>query len=281
MNQMINFKAQALGDEILRSRAPSIYASEAMVGVSHRYTFVPTARIVSGLRELGWVPVAVEEQRIRIEARRGFQKHMVRFRREEQMRELSEWNLELVLLNSHDAGSAYQLHAGVFRRVCSNGLVISERCFEAIRYRHSGLKTEAVVEGSLRLVQEFPRLGQRIEELRRRVLTSWESIAFARQACLLRYSRLLEAPIDIETVLKCRRVEDEGRDLWRTMNRVSENLIRGGVSDHHRDRRGRLRSVRQLRGIDSQVGLNKAIWDLAERALSPSFILDSAKAESN
>ena len=42
----------------------------------------------------------------------SFQKHMVRFRRAEQMQTLDEWNVELVLLNSHDAGCAYQLHAG-------------------------------------------------------------------------------------------------------------------------------------------------------------------------
>ncbi len=66
---------------------------------------------------------------------------------------------------------------------------------------------------------------------------------------------------------KCyiRKRSDEGTDLWTTLNRVQENLIRGGVSDFHRDRRGKLRSVRALRGIDSKVGLNKGLWGLAER----------------
>ena len=43
------------------------------------------------------------------------------------------------------------------------------------------------------------------------------------------------------------------------------NLVQGGVSDFHRDRRGRLRTVRALRGIDSKVSLNKGLWGLAER----------------
>jgi len=116
-----NFKATALEEGTLRSQAPSIYAPGPMLGLSNRYTFVPTARILEGLRERDWVPVIVEEQRIRTEARRGFQKHLVRFRRAEQMETLDEWNVELVLVNSHDAGCAYQLHAGIFRRRCSNG----------------------------------------------------------------------------------------------------------------------------------------------------------------
>jgi hypothetical protein len=37
------------------------------------------------------------------------------------------------------------------------------------------------------------------------------------------------------------------------------------LSDFHRDRRGRLRSVRALRGIDSKVSLNKGLWGLAEQ----------------
>ena len=120
-----NFKADALTEDILRQQAPSVYASGPMAGVNARYGFVPTARIVDGLGGQGWVPVAVEEQCIRNEARRGYQKHLLRFRRSKQMATLGEWNVELVLINSHDKGCAYQLHAGLYRRICSNGLVMS------------------------------------------------------------------------------------------------------------------------------------------------------------
>ena len=267
MNQhnTTNFKATALTPDTLRNRAPSIFASGPMLGVSPRYTFVPTARILEGLRELDWVPVDVEEQRIRSESRRGFQKHMIRFRRAEQMETLDEWNVELVLLNSHDAGCAYQLHAGIFRRLCSNGLVISESSFEALRFRHAGLEPEEVVRASLRLMEFMPKVGERIQRFRERQLDSRDSLNFASQALLLRYPTVEESPIDAETLLKARRPEDEGTSLWATMNRCQENLIRGGVSDCRRDKRGRLRSVRVLRGIDSKVGVNKGVWELAER----------------
>jgi len=95
-----------------------------------------------------------------------------------------------------------------------------------------------------------------------------ESLGLAQHALAMRYGTLAAAPIDADTLLKARRTEDEGTDLWTTVNRVQENLIRGGVSDSHRDRRGRLRSVRALRGIDSKVGLNKGLWSLAERISS-------------
>ncbi len=260
-----NFKAMALTNDTLRSRAPSIFALGPMIGVSHRYTFVPTARIIEGLRELDWVPVDVEEQRIRNESRRGFQKHLLRFRRAEQMETLDEWNVELVLMNSHDAGCAYQLHAGIYRRLCSNGLVMSESSFSALRFRHAGLEPEDVVRASLRLMEFMPKVGERIQRFREHHLDARASLNFASQALLLRYPTLEEAPVDAETLLKARRPEDEGSDVWLTSNRLQENLCCGGVSDCRRDKRGRLRSVRMLRGIDSKVSVNKGLWELAEQ----------------
>lgn len=265
LNETSNFKATALSDDTLRTEAPSIFASGPMEGVSKRYTFVPTAQIVDGLRKHDWVPVNVEEQHIRKETRRGFQKHLIRFRRTEQMETLEEWNVELVLLNSHDRGCAYQLHAGIFRRICSNGLVLSEGSFQAIRFRHAGLLADEIVQASFRVMDFAPRVGELVNRFRFRALESRESLSLAENAIMLRYGSLAEAPVEAETLLKARRPEDEGTDLWTTMNRVQENLVQGGVSDFHRDRRGKLRSVRPLRGIDSKVTLNKGLWTLAEQ----------------
>jgi hypothetical protein len=265
LNQTANFKANALTEATLRQRAPSIFASGPSANVSARYTFVPTARIVDGLGEHGWVPVDVEEQRIRTEARRGFQKHLIRFRRTEQMQTLDEWNVELVLINSHDKGCAYQIHAGIFRRICSNGLVLSQDSFSAIRFRHAGLLADEVVQASFRLLDFLPHIGDLVNRFRSRELEPRESVEFARHALLLRYDSVEAAPVEPETLLNARRDEDEGQDLWRVVNRVQESLERGGVSDWHKDRRGKLRSVRPLRGIDSKVSLNKGLWGLAER----------------
>ena len=263
-----NFKATALDEDTLHRQAPSIFATGPMLGLSRRYTFVPTAQIVSELRAHDWVPVEVEEQRIRSEVRRGFQKHLLRFRRAEQMETLDEWNVELVLVNSHDAGCAYQLHAGIYRRICSNGLVCSDGSFTAIRFRHTGLLGGEIVQASMRVVEFMPKVGELVQRFRERQLDARESLTFAQHALLLRYPSLAEAPVEPDTLLKVRRPEDEGTDVWTTTNKVAENLTRGGVSDWHRDKHNRLRSVRALRGIDSKVSLNKDLWSLAERVVT-------------
>ena len=259
-----NFRSQALTDAELRLEARSIFATEPMRGLSTRYAFVPTTEIVAGLREKNWLPVHVEQQRVRFESRFGFQKHLIRFRRAEQMQTLDEWNEELVLTNSHNAACAYIMQVGIYRRLCSNGLVVSTDSFEPIRFRHAGLRAEKVVEASYRILEFVPKVGALIERFRNCRLSESEALAFAQQGLALRYGSLEQSPVEARTLLTPRRIEDQSNDLWTSFNSIGEHLLRGGVSDSRRDRRGRLRSIRALRGIDSQVSLNMRLWNLAE-----------------
>src|SRR5579862_2022995 len=195
-----NFKAEALSDEHLRSEAPSIFAQAPMSGLSPRYAFVPTTDIVTGLRQKNWLPVSVEQQRVRKPTRFGFQKHVIRFRRAEQMQTLDEWNEELVLTNSHDAACAYIMRVGIYRRLCSNGLVVSDETFEAIRFRHAGLKPAEVVNASYRILEHLPRVASLIDSFRNRKLTDPETLAFAERALVLRFGNAEQAPIEPRTL---------------------------------------------------------------------------------
>ena len=93
----------AISDDEMRCFAPSVFASQPIEGVSERYSFLPTSSILNGMRENGWVPVRAQEQSIRTEARRGFQKHVVRFARVEHLQtwEKNQVRPEVVLVNSH------------------------------------------------------------------------------------------------------------------------------------------------------------------------------------
>ena len=71
----------AISDEELRCLARSIFASQTIEGVSDRYRSFPTSSILTEMLENAWVPVRAEQQRVHTEARRGFQKHLIRFAR--------------------------------------------------------------------------------------------------------------------------------------------------------------------------------------------------------
>ena len=253
-------------DEQLRLAAPSIYAGQAMQGVSRRYTFLPTAQIIGSMREAGWAPVQAEEQRVRIEGRMGFQKHMVRFQRQGQVAVRGEYAVEVVLVNSHDRSSAYQLHAGLFRIACSNGLLVADSTFEHASIRHSGFETQQVIAASFRVLEQLPQITAHVEAFRSRQLTPAGSHAFAESAILLRWEDLKSAPVSAAKVLWPRRSEDAGSDLWSVYNRVQENLTKGGLKDYSRRKEGgdRFARTRPVKGLDENVKLNKALWHLAE-----------------
>jgi len=71
------------------------------------------------------------------------------------------------------------------------------------------------------------------------------------------------APITEEQILMPRRYEDKKDDLWTTLARVQENLIKGGILA--RTRKGRTTRTRAVTGIDQNVKLNRALWVLAEQ----------------
>ena len=114
----------------------------------------------------------------------------------------------------------------------------------------------------------MPQVSRRIQDFRMRSMSWGEQLAFARAALAVRFEE--DAPVDPGSLLQARRAEDSSSDLWTILNRVQEHLIRGGASDGRRDRNGRLRTVRALRGIDSKVTLNKALWGLAEQVIQGS-----------
>jgi len=263
----------ALDNDELRRFAPSVFAENAMPGVSQNYSFLPTVHAVNGLREAGWHPVWVSEQTVRLETRKGFQKHMIRFQRSDLIARDTEYSPEICLVNSHDRSSAYQLHAGIFRMICGNGLIIADSTFERVSIRHTGFNPSMVVDASLKVLNSLPQLTDAVESFRARRLTPAESKAFAESAILLRYDDLKAAPISPEKLLEPRRPEDAGNDLWRVYNVAQESLIRGGLKDYSRRKTDGKRHprTRAVAGLDENVRLNKALWHLAEALKSNNF----------
>ena len=266
LNNYSSQNLRPLDDDRLRAIAPSVFASQAWNGVSEKYSFLPTSAVVSRMRENNWLPVWADEQLVRLDSRRGFQKHIIRFQRADQIGHATEYRPEVCLVNSHDRSSAYQLHAGIFRLICGNGLIIADATFEHISLRHVGFNPDQVIEAGFRVLENVPQLTENVESFRARRLTPSEEKAFAESALLLKYDDLKKSPIGAEKLLESRRYDDEGNDLWKTFNRIQENLIRGGLKEWSRRKENGKRHARTraVAGIDENVRLNKALWHLAE-----------------
>jgi Domain of unknown function (DUF932) len=257
----------ALSNDELQNLAPSIFASQPVADVSARYSFLPTASILEGMRGHGWLPVRAEEQRVRTQTRQGFQKHLIRFARVENLNwAKNEVRPEIVLLNSHDKSSAYQLHCGLLRLVCLNGMVVADATFQRISIKHLGFSPDSVIQASFEVLDAVPQIMDKVKLFQDRVLTDAERLALATGAAAHRWEDLDKAPVNPSLLLNPRRYGDGAKDLWATLNTIQENITKGGQRDYSRRRTNgdRMPKSRAIKGIDEDLRLNKALWHMAE-----------------
>lgn len=266
------YRGGALEEAQIRDAVPSIFAEGKHESRSLRYTYIPTIEVLRGLAKEGFRPYEVRQGGTKDETRRDFTKHLVRLRRDGSAPiARGDAVRELVLVNSHDGTSSYQLMAGLFRMVCSNGLVVCEPGTATLhRVPHKGDVVHEVIEGAYRVLDAGDRVEEDIRDMQSLELTSGERHAFATAALAIRYGTdeegAVEAPITPAKVDQARRTDDSGSDLWRTFNRVQENLDKGEQHYRHRAEDGRVsnRTTRPVRSIDGNVGLNRALWVLAK-----------------
>ncbi|MBS0225961.1 MAG: DUF945 domain-containing protein [Proteobacteria bacterium] len=249
-----------LSDDQIRRVAPSIFADAPHESRSERYAYIPTSAVLTELRKEGFQPFMVCQTRVRREDRRDFTKHLLRLRHASQING-AEAN-EIILLNSHDGTSSYQMMAGQFRFVCANGLVCGDTVAD-VRVPHKGDVAGQVIEGAFEVLQGFERVQESRDLMRAVTLDDGESEVFARAALALKYDDPDKpAPITESQILSPRRFEDRRPDLWSVFNRTQENLIKGGL--HGRSANGRRQQTRPVQGIDSDIRLNRALWLLAD-----------------
>jgi hypothetical protein len=174
---MMNFNratirnSQPLTLDQIAEYAPSALAREAASDRSSRYAYIPTINVIEGMQKAG----------TRDESRKEHTKHMIRFRHESATTAMTVGDSlsEVILINSHDGTSAYKLMAGIFRLVCSNGLIVADTMQDSISIRHSGNVIDAVIEGSTRIVENAPKMLSAVNQWTNLQLTECKRTSFA------------------------------------------------------------------------------------------------------
>ena len=249
-----------LSIEELRQRAPAAFATGAHERTSASYRFISTEGVLNALAEAGFVPVEARQASRRVVSPLHA-RHLIRFRQRVETIQLRDSIAEILLLNSHDASGAYALRAGLFRVVCTNGLVVSAGDFPIWRVAHRGDVVGEVVQGALEISHRFGALAASVERMERTQLEEERRLEFAAEALALRFPEAPVTGIRPAQLLEPRRSEDVGNDLWRTFNTVQTNLLGGGLVK--RSASGRLTRTRPIRAIQRDLELNSGLWDLA------------------
>lgn len=264
---------QVLTNDTLFRKAPSIFSQAPAGGLSEKYRFVPTIDVLDALRNEGFHPVAVATSRSKTDDGVDFVKHTLRLRREQDLGlalrrggAVGQCIPELALTNSHNGTSGFILDAALHRLVCSNGLICTDSQ-GALRFRHTGKDdlVGRVLEGAYSVVEDFPRIADRVEEWSGTPLTRPQQLALAEAALPLRFDAdpvTGAYAVQPEQLLTAHRYADRGTDLFSTFNVVQENLIRGGIYTGRKS--GRRQTTRKVTSVDRDLKLNRALWTLAD-----------------
>ncbi|WP_368949428.1 DUF932 domain-containing protein [Enterobacter ludwigii] len=250
-----------LTNEELMAHVPSVFGTDKHESRSDRYTYIPTITLLDSLKQEGFQPFFACQTRVRDQSKREHTKHMLRLRREGQI--TGKQVPEIILLNSHDGSSSYQMLPGLFRAVCQNGLICGES-FGEVRVPHKGNVVEKVIEGAYEVLGIFDRVEEKRDAMQSLLLPPPAQQAMAKAALTYRFGEKHQ-PVTESQILSPRRWQDDSNDLWTTYQRIQENLIKGGLSG--RTTKGQRAQTRAVKGIDGDVKLNRALWVMAENML--------------
>lgn len=263
-------RGEALSYEQIAQFAPTVFANDRHSSRSERFQVIPTHELLAGLSKEGFVPVKVQVGGSRDAEKRAFTKHLIRFRRQGDLTgapKVGDSHPEVVLLNAHDGTSSYQLHAGLFRLVCLNGLTVSDQDFGSVKVGHSGRNVlDKVIEGTYRVLDDAVAALGHAQQLQTVAVDRDEQRIFGEAALRLRFDDETLPRISGSEVVRPRREADLAPNLWHTFNRAQENLIRGGLSYRHTNEetnRVSFRETRPVNGADGDLKLNRALWHLA------------------
>ena len=266
-------KHQPLEDNEIKYLAPVAFKSEmttqeiANLGLSDHYSFVPTMNVVRDLQTMGWDCVDAKQVKARKKSTNGYQKHMLTFEHPKYKVEGVEEYPQLLLTNSHDGGNAFQLSAGIFRLVCSNGLVIKTEDYGTQRLIHKGYSFEAVQEMVEGFIATIDETMTRITAMKRTQLDKDQMTEFAKQAALLRFTSKsyneenIDKVVYIDELLDATRKEDNGNAVWEVFNRVQERLVGGNY--HYKGTKDKPRKARPIKNFQQSFEVNKKLSELA------------------
>ena len=264
---------QALTDSDIETICPVAFKEKMTkseiknLGLSKHYSFVPTSRVINDLRTMGWNPVDAVQVKARKQSTNGYQKHMITFENDSYKKEGTTEYPQLLLTNSHDGGNAFTLSAGIFRLVCSNGLVIKTEDYGTSRLVHKGYSFDSIQKLVNDFVATIDETLTRITAMKEVELTKAQQMEFAKAAALLRFTEKsyneqnISDVVELDDLLSVDRKEDAGDGLWEVYNRVQESIVQG--SFHYIGGNKKSRKARPIKNFKQSIHVNKKLSELA------------------
>lgn len=245
------------------NKVSSIFAIAPKEDVSEKYSFIPTFELVENFAKLGWYP-STANQVNSYKKDPKFGKHMVRFSNSA----YSHLDLQpqIIIINSHNRTSKLLFALGIYRVVCSNGMIVKESGTLGSSFisRHMNLNLDNLKEIVNNLIAEYQKINEKINQYKQCVLTDIEKTNFAQKAIEMVWNKTTNK-YEASELLKSRRIEDEANDLFTILNILQENILKGGIS--YTTEKNKVRHTRKIKSIDKDLNVNILLWGLMDNFL--------------
>ena len=249
----------------IMSMAPSVFAESPSDEVSKHYTHIPTERVIDDMEVLGWKPIEAKQVAARTKHTKGFQKHLIVFRNDDVVINGEDGDTvfpQIMLTNSHDGKNSFKFQAGLYRLICSNGLVIADEQFESVKMRHMGYSFEDLQNMIKEMVGKLPLTVESMNKMKAIEMGEEQILAFAKDALNARFTKkeMKRIEVDLKELTTPTRKEDTGSDLWSVFNVVQEKLIEG---DFQYKAGGKVRQARVIKNFKQDMKINKELFEVA------------------
>jgi len=200
--------------------APNTY------NVSEKYVVINSQKLINELQARGF------ELRSLMARKSGRGQHVIRMRAADAFTAPNGETLfpEIVIKNSYNGKSSFQVQMGIFRLVCSNGLTILDNSFGSytMKTRHFGDEAKLAEQITFDFIERLASVWAVQERMATKVLTEKQAIQLAMKAAEARWKQKFTAQ-QAAALLKVARPEDDGLNAWAVYNRIQENVLGGGI----------------------------------------------------
>lgn len=246
--------------------------------VSNRYVQANTATVIDDLAKLGWYPVQAKQCRNKKNSSGIRSFHMIAFQNPDikitkttdDGGSVVDTYPRIILTNSHDGYNAFKFMLGLFRLVCSNGLVVCDNQMVNMSIRHMNYTFEELRMVVQNTIEEVPNIVNTMNEMRGIELTDMQKQELATEVLKIRKGVDTNEPYEVEQsiiddILTPIREEDKSNDLWTIFNICQEKLIKGGF--FNRTAKAKMRKVKSISSIKKDMEYNQRLWLTASRFL--------------
>ena len=265
-------------DEV-RKKCPYAFATvPTNPDVSGKYNQANTETVINDIAKLGWYPVEAKQCRQKKGSKGIRSFHILAFQNDN-VKVLNpdgstEAYVRIILQNSHDGFNSFKFMMGVYRCVCSNGLIVADAEFATFSIRHINYSFEELRGIVAQVIDNVPNVIKKMNVMNSTTLTEDQKNELAVETYKIRKGFKTEDQVRIDDatiadLLTPIREEDEGDSLWNVFNVLQEKMIKGGFSATGKN--GKARKQRPIKSIKKDVEYNQRLWAIAERYMPASI----------